>query len=474
MKRRILGISWLNEKFTASWLGLDGARVSWTSPEPVVDGPAFATAVREARQRAPGRVCRANVAIDHRSLLFHVQEAPPAKGRLLTRMLDRLVDENRFYDEPAVWTRVELPPNQRRCRWLLCLIPKSLWTEIESACEENDLELRGLYPATALLGDSLRKVGAGSGEVVLIVADFEGSHGLMIGQGNSQILFARSVAGGEGDVGERLVREIDRTMHFARQRFGAQVNRLVASGGACYSTLSGRKVREGLNVECLLSENDGGGFAVGAAELRETTPLNFMEGRRRQAPWLRPALVAAMSVLLAVSLGTAGWVRLELNARIRDRAQRSQAQRDAARLDAESQRSRTEADRHEAFLRTIGTPEDPSVAATFARYLGARLPTSLRLTALALERKTNGWWVQIEGATRERGSRFLADVGSLEAELTGGLFQMRITDGTEARSVGGLPNLASPNPAPDDTTDTSSETTEEARERAFFVTGTIQ
>ncbi len=471
MKRGILGIAWLNETFTAAWVDGDGAQTSWRSPEPVLDGAAFSVAVREAGRQAGDRVRRANVVIDHRNLFFHVQETPPAKGPLLTRILERLVDENRFYEEPAVWTRVELPPSQRRSRWLLSLMPSSLWREVESACEENELELRGIFPATALLAESLRKVGAAPGEVILIVADFAGSHGLLIGQGNGQVLFARSVAGGGEDVVGRLEQEIDRTLHFALQKFGAQVDRLVAIGRECYVALSDRNIRDGLKVECLLTEAGAGGCAVGAGEQRETAALNFMNGRRRRPAWVRPALVAGMSLLLAVSLGAAGWVRLELNSRVRDRANLNRANREAILQAAADDLRQREADRHQAFLRTIGRPEDPSVIATFARYIGARLPASLRLTALAMEKSTNGWAVHMEGATREKGSRFLAEVGVLEAELAGGLFQLKIKDSTEARSVGGLPSLGLPGrPIPVATDGTP----DAPPDRAFFVTGVIR
>lgn len=466
MKRGTIGISWLNEELKAAWVDASGVVATWTSPTRVVDGTTLSEAIGEAVKRSGGAVRRAQVVIDQRNLLFHVQETPPASGRVVNQVLGRLVAENRFYDEPAVWARVSLPAAAKRQRWLLSLMPQSIWNEVELACHENELQLTGLYPVAALMTQSLARVGAEADEAVLLVANLGGSHGLLVGRGTGQVLFARSIADSGPHSRMRLDQEINRTLHFAQQRFSVQVNRLVAIGTGCYGELAGRTIREGLNPECLLSEEAAGGLALEVAELRDTVSLNFAHGRQRQPAWVRPALAVGMAVLLMVSGITALMTDREARSRERDVARMVREGRAAAEIAANKDTLRREANQLRAVTRLIGLPDEPAVVPTFLRYLRATVPQSVRFTALTLSQSTNGWNVLVEGMTREKGSGYLALVESLEKELTEGVFRVKISDSSQRRSIEGASAqmMAS----------VGSRGALAAGERPFFLTGSIQ
>jgi hypothetical protein len=472
MKRGTLGISWLNETLTAAWAGRDGVVQTWHAPAAVKDGAMLSGAMREVCRRSGEDLRRVVLLMDHRNLLFHVQETPPAKGRLLDQMLERLIAENRFFDEPSVWAKLELPPGARHHRWLLALTPQSIWNDIKSACDENELDLVGLYPATALLARHLGKVRAEPGEAVLLIADFGGSHGLLVGRGDGQILFARSIAASRSETEGRLDQEINRTLHFAEQRFGGKVSRIVAMGERCESALSGRPLREGLNVETLVADLEDPALAAGASDGGPGIRLNFVRRSLWQSPWARPVLAAGMAALLLVSMATAAWVLDQARTQSLEQERWKREVRAAARI-RETRLSRgQEWDNLRALIVTVGDPDQPAVVSAFCRYLQTTTPATLRLTGLDLERVTNGWALRLEGISREQGGRFVSGIEEWEAGMTGGVFRVRVEDSTHRRSVAGSSaGLGSTLPMSGEGRVTPKP---EPGEKPFFLSGTIQ
>src|SRR5437867_344500 len=126
MARASLGISWVHGRFQAV-ASLGGRNVgAWTCPTSVVEEEDFEQALAQAVHETGFTGTRVVVVLEHRSLLFHVQETPPAKGRLLEQLLQRLVSQSRFFEERAAWSRVEVAAVKGRQRYLLALLPDPL------------------------------------------------------------------------------------------------------------------------------------------------------------------------------------------------------------------------------------------------------------------------------------------------------------------------------------------------------------
>lgn len=441
---------------------------SWSAPFRVTDGERLVAAVREARLQAGPRICRASFVIDHRNLLFHVQETPPVRGILLDRMLDRLVAESRFFEEPAVWASLALPGEGTRHRWLLALLTRSVFDDIQTACDENDLELIGIRPIAAVLAGPLKRLGAESGEAVLLVADFGSSYGLLAGRGDGQVLFVRSIAGGRGDDAGRLDQEINRTLQFVLQRFGGRVDRMVVIGERTHSVLAGRRIRDGLRVECLSEGSDGAVSVTGIAGPAEPTVLDFTKGRRRSPLWVRPALAAALALLLVVSSGVAALSLMEWKSRVVEKAEVEREARAAQRIAASRNARQSEANRLRALVETVGGDGGTAMVPAFGRYLPTVLPESFRLSRLAIDRSTNGWHVQLQGVSRDLGSRFLGRVESWEEALRNGAFRMEILDSTHRRSVKEASDLEAASFG-----GASVSASPRGEERTFFVKGWI-
>ena len=449
MKRHTLAVSWLHDQFAAAWVDAAGEIVHWVCPHPVGPNTTLADTVREARRQAGRSITRIAWLVDHRSLLFHIQETPPVKGRLIRPLLDRLVAENRFFDEPAVWAKLSLPGMAHRQRWLLSLMPSSLWKEIESACDEADLTVTGVYPANALLGAFLPSISAGTDEIVLVLADFGNGHALLVGRSDGQILFARSIAHSKNEAEDRLGQEINRTLHFVQQRFGGEIHRMIAVGSDDYASLIGLEIRDDLIVECLLTEPNPARFALQLASHLGDLSLDLSLGRRRQPAWVRPVLALGMVALLLVSITTSLLVRSQSADRLSESIRLKREARAASEIMATRDAGLREVRRLRSFLTLVGAQDSPPVAATLVRYLSTTLPPSLRLTSLNISQATNGWHFRFEGLSREQGSRFHCLIEDLESNLVHGIFRAQITDSSHQRTLAetsGALRIAAPSP----------------------------
>ena len=237
MARNVLGISWLHGQFQA----ITATGAAWSSPALVSSAQEFSAALSTAVRHTQFKGQHVAVVIDHRNLLFHVQETPPAKGKVLAKLLARLVAQNQFFEEPAAYGHVELPVSKGHHRFLLSLLPQSLPQAIDDACTNHGLILAALLPSAAVLAPRLQTLEAPSDDVVILATELGDSMNLLLGRADGKLLFSRTVVLGTAGRTERAAQEINRTLHYAQQQFGVMVNHLFIVGAETYAALRTRR-----------------------------------------------------------------------------------------------------------------------------------------------------------------------------------------------------------------------------------------
>ena len=465
MARASLGISWVHGRFQAV-ASLGGRNVgAWTCPRPVLEGEDFDEALGEAVRETGFTGTRVVVVLEHRSLLFHVQETPPAKGRLLEQLLQRLVSQSRFFEERAAWSCVEVPGLKGRQRYLLALLPDPLVRQMALACSARRLQLVAVVPIAAVLAPQLRELAVGKDQVVVLTTESAGSLQLLLGRGDGQVFFSRNVVLSGAQQQERAAQEINRTLHYAQQQFGAVVNDLFVFGERALAGLSGASIRDGLTVRASPVPDVPFHFASQAAQLPAKTPFNLVnpaENRKRQGRQL------AAAAMLALVTGTAATVLLvEQTVRARELWASSREQE----LDKQDQTQQAvlarqrEARRLAAFVQYGDVTNHVPVPELLARSLGAHLPGTIRLSEVQVARVTNGWSFALQGFVQDQAGGMLVALETLERDLEEGLFSARVLDSTRRRSLRG---------GPDETSPTPSRAGARANEKPFFVSGLIE
>lgn len=461
MARKTLGISWLNGHFHAAALAGGTVTASWSAPQPVSDGAEFTAAVAEAIRATRFSGAQAMIIVDHRSLLFHVQDIPPAEGKVVDQILDRLVARGHFFEEKAAWGRLGLPEAKGRHRYLLALLPDSLIQGLVTALAAQQIELAGVFPIAAVLGDQLRVLAAQESETILLAADLGDAIHLLLGTGDGQVLFSRTVAITGQQPAERAAQEINRTLHYAQQQFGATVNKLFVHGARAFQTLKDFPIRPGLVVAASPVPEDPLLYARHVFQLSPKLRLNFLPPSALKKKSTQ-ALVAVTVVLLgALTLSTT--IITEIQVHAREKTLKNQARQSSAEMDIRNQSVGlfNDALRWRALISAIGTTNDPSIPELFLRTLGDTVPEPVRLTQVHLEPVTNGWQIRLDGYTTDAAGQYVETVTQLEKRLSTGPFQVRIENSTLRQLSRGGQASAVKVPAREN-------------ERPFFVEGLIE
>ncbi len=430
MARNVLGITWIHGAFKASALAGDAVIAAWTAPQAVESGTDFSSALAQAVRETGFKGAHFAVVIDHRNLLFHLQETPPAKGAMLVRVIDRLVAQSQFFEDTALWRRIDLPESKAGHRSLLALLPQSLQQAIEDAGTALGLQLTRLVPPAAIVVRQLNKLDAAPDEAVILATDFGGSLNIVLGRTSGQLLLSRTVVTAGRVQGDRAAQELNRTLHFAQQQFGATVNRIFISGEQSYESLKDIQIRDGLKI---LNATQAGGALeltrhVGA--LPAKTALNFA----RTTSVLPALLQWAAAACVAGALLLAVWSVFHVESNVRAREQRAAA--NAVNHQAEAQLYATTTARERdarllsAEVSVIGSTNDAPVAELFIRALPTLLAEPVRLFDARVNYTPAGWEFELKGTVHDDGSDFSTTLEAIEKGLQKSVFHAKVTDST--------------------------------------------
>lgn len=463
MARNVLGITWIHGAFKASSLAGDTVVAAWVAPQPVESGTDFAAALSQAVRETGFKGRHFAVVIDHRNLLFHLQETPPAKGAMLVRVIDRLVAQSQFFDEAALWRRVELPESKSGHRCLLALLPQSLQQAIEDAGTALGLQLTRLVPPAAIVARQLDKLDAAPDEVVILATDFGGALNIVLGRVSGQLLLSRTVVTAGRVQGDRAAQELNRTLHFAQQQFGATVNRIFISGEQSYESLKDVQIREGLKI---LNATPGDGtidLTRSIAALPVRAGLNFARSAS-----MGPVLVQwAAAACLAGALILSAWSVFHVESNVRAREQQAAAHAESHQAEAQLHATTTAREREARWLSAgtsaVGSTNDAPVAELFVRALPVLLAEPVKLSEARVKQTPAGWEFELKGTVRDAGADFSTTLESIEKGLQESVFQAKVTDSTQQQLFRG--DAAEQVP--------SARRGPRAAERQFFVKGIL-
>lgn len=464
MLKKILGISWLNGRFHAAALNGSTVSASWACPQPVPYEADFGEALAEAVRQTRFTGTQVVVVLDHGSLLFHVEETPPVKGRMLRQLLERRVAQNHFFEEQAAWGRIDLPAFKGRQRTLLALVPQSLVHNLSTSCAALRLNLAAVVPTAAALAPHLSQLSIPADEAIVLATDLGGSLHLLLGRGDGQVLFSRSVLLGGTLQSDRAAQEIARTLHYAQQQFSVVVNHLFVFGSAAFAVLKDVQIRSGLRIQPSTVDEDQFYFARQAGLVSRKSTVNLVSPAETQR--LRVRGLAATGLAAAVVLSATTTFVVERTVRARERATAELEQQLAAEgnTTARNRSLGREARRLDAFLRLVGSTNDAPVAELFARYLPTVAPESIHFTEASLSRGLGGWEFQLNGFLREQSLDYLAFLDQVERQLQNGPFSAQITDSTHQQILQGTAEANGPS---------ARRSGRPGDEKPFFVKGMI-
>lgn len=435
MTRKTLGISWLNGALKAAVLQGHEVLASWTAATPVPGlaelGPALAQAVKETG--FSGR--RVVFVLDNRNVVYHLQDTPPAKGAVVVKLLERLARQTHCFDEEAVWGHSPLPPGKGTNRFLLTLLPQSVLHGLRAACTAQRLDLAGVFAPTTVLQAHLRKLPVQPSEPLLLAADLGGMLCLVAGRSDGQLLFSRSVVLGATQDPARVGQEINRTLLFTQQQFGAAINQCWLYGTELCAQANALPVREGLSLRQSPVPEDPVHFACEAAALSPRLEANIASRSPSGLERVRRLAALSAAALLVGSVVLAGLIEHGIRVQAREAFAWQQNQ---AVLEGRQHRlfeRQRQAQEQQAFLLTADPAQNPPVPDLFLHCVDAVLPTNVTLAALQVRQTERGWRWRLEGHAPQAGLALPPVIRALEIRITNGVLPLTVTDSTARRAL---------------------------------------
>jgi len=93
-------------------------------------------------------------------------------------------------------------------------------------CEQADLRLSKVFPATAVLNHQFRELPVDGDEVVLVAAETGGNTTVVIGRKDGQIYLGRTLNSSWNIYPDRVNVDLNRTLLYVKQQFGAPVDNM--------------------------------------------------------------------------------------------------------------------------------------------------------------------------------------------------------------------------------------------------------
>lgn len=219
------GIEWAYGEFRIARLRGDQVIESWKSPTPVTDLVSLNAAMYEACHHVDisggGSVA---IAYEDDLHTHEFLETPPMSRRDIEKYLERHVEQNKPFATDAAWRFHPVAREGKVDGVLLHLMPKYIVDAVIRICEEFYLTPKLMVPLTEIMSEYVPGLNCDETEAILLIALFDDRTQMLISSDQGEILFVRELSyPWNSDNTERLTVDINRTVGYAKQRIGGNV-----------------------------------------------------------------------------------------------------------------------------------------------------------------------------------------------------------------------------------------------------------
>src|SRR2546427_5014866 len=433
MSETVLSLSLLNERFSATAVQRGNAAATWDRPEPVTDLADFASVVREAVKQTGYVGTAVTAVLAHQRLAQQLVESPPVKGRNLKLFLQSRVKQLKPFASEAAWSYQPTLPTRNAQATLVHLFPRDVFNQLVNACDQGELKCVRVIPASAILQLELATLPLEPNEVALLAAETGGTTTVVIGRKDGQIYLGRTLSSSWNVHPDRVNVDLNRTLLYVKQQFGAQVSSVWLFGAGAPAQIAPMKTAFRLPVNLSPVQPSPSYWNEQALKVPVGDTSNLISAEELEAPRRRVFLrvtSVAVGVAALVALITAAlvqwWVMKQGKQFLKLQSKVEQLQvRNAALQDRER-----EFLQKKQFVKVVSEEKVPPVPGWFLGYLGDILPEQLLLGQVRLNREEDQWYVELGGTlqptTKQAPAKVLADaVATLKTNLAQGPFHVQ-------------------------------------------------
>ena len=425
----LLGVSWLNGRFSAIALHKGALGVAWSSPSLVTTPAEFLVALREAAKRTAFQGTNVSLVMLHPQFHQHWVDVPTGKAGALSKYLQRQVQQHKPFSGQATWGFQLTVPTKASGGALLHMMPTELYEGIVEACNDAGLHLGTLTPGSEVLRSQLRLLPLRDDEITLVAAAHGETTTVLVARGDTMPLLVRTLPGSWAQGADRVAVDLNRTLLFAQQQYGVIVsNAWLADAEGVAEQLP--DLAGFLEVPLKASPAPAGEFswAEEALRLSVNPQVNLISREHREAPARRTVMrfsTYSAIGLLSVACGLTALVQYHHREEKRAIGRLKSLEEELQGRHRSLQEFFVEAERKSSFLNAAQPDQSDPVPTWVLGGVTEALPRDLVLTNLTLLAETNQWRVTLSGALQPTSDPTpAADVNRLTRE-----FAIRLNEG---------------------------------------------
>jgi hypothetical protein len=432
--RDVLSLAWLHGSLHAAVLRKQSIVASWECQTPVNTLEEFEPALDEAIAALRFAGEDVFLVLAHDKFVHQTEQAPAFSESASRSYLRGRVDRYEKEHEPVLWVSQRTVSVRQEAAFLLHLLPSAFYGRLNSMLLVRRLDLTRILPLTVPLQLMLETL-EGPGEKPLLVAtETGGATTVIAARPDGELLFARTILARWDTDPARLGVEVNRSLLYAKQQFGAVIDHIWLLGGAAEQQKTEVQTRCGAGKEINVRATTPLDWLQTIAKLTPRHPVNLVAGylgRKRRLQFVRRALIAGCWLgfgLLALDTWNRVQTWSEESRRLHGlRANESALHAEKARLEKRN----TEADARRRFIREAVDDRLPPVPAKFLAYLGSVLPPSMSLSDCSVkwDPASATWSFRLEGQIDGDEDTARETLSSFQRGLTKGVLRIRFADG---------------------------------------------
>ncbi|MGH8018223.1 MAG: hypothetical protein ACREIA_08020, partial [Opitutaceae bacterium] len=220
----VLGVAWLHGDLRVSSFRRQQLTATWSAPAPVNTLEELAVALETAVREIKFRGTDAFIVLANEVFVHQLETVPSLSDRAVRAYLRGRVERIEKEQEPMLWVSQRAMTVRKEHAFLLHLLPGGFYYKLNEIFLARRLELTRVLPMIVPLQLELASLANGSKTPVLLAAEAGRSTAVMAGIPGGDVLFSRTTLASWSDDSARVAVEINRSLLYAKQQFGATVD----------------------------------------------------------------------------------------------------------------------------------------------------------------------------------------------------------------------------------------------------------
>jgi hypothetical protein len=446
-----LGIAWLHGTLQATVFRRQAAGGSWASPTPIHTVEEFEAALDVALKALEFSGAEVFLVLEHDLFVHQAEYAPAFSDSAARAYLRGRIERYEKEREPVLWISQRTVSARQEAAFLLHLLPSAFYGRLNGCLLARRLDLTRILPLVVPLQLILESGSTPKDQPVLVVAEAGDATTLMVSRANGELVFARTMLARWDSDSERIAVEVNRSLLYAKQQFGAVVEHIQLLGAVVEKAQADVRARCGANKQVTVRSTNVVDWLQAVARLSQRHPVNLVVGyvgRKRRKQFLRRALLAGcwlgFGLMTLKAWSRAGDWREERHRLASLEA--SQVELNTERTHLE-QRNAAVAHQSEIIRQTVDQ-RLPAVPARFLAYLGGVRPPEIQFNDFSTkwDPATEKWTFRLEGQIEGDEDLARESLAAFQKLLVKGPLRARFNDAVRTLVV--VSSVGSEIPAP--------------------------